>query len=209
MEVQHQRRYAIIALKNIEVPDEDLVKITFDYANLLKKQGQKCYCGTMTCRNPWYTSPKSYEETFQQAIQCNCRKCRGEHGSQAHIVVEKLQEKDTIASKSTKMRYSDASEIDNLDESDNYDSDSDYQEVQKKSNKKKTRTIQPSANEMITNATSEDEDDEQDASLQIKSLLSRKTFHKEECNKLVKQVHLRANILRSHLKKSDLSARTN
>ena len=36
MEVQHQRRYAIIALKNIEVPDGDLVKITFDYADLLK-----------------------------------------------------------------------------------------------------------------------------------------------------------------------------
>ena len=52
MEVQHQRRYAIIALKNIEVPDGDLVKITFDYANLLKKQGQKCYCDTLTCRNP-------------------------------------------------------------------------------------------------------------------------------------------------------------
>ena len=132
----------------------------------------------MTCRNSWYTSPKSYEETFQQAIPCNCRKCRGENGSQAHILVEKLQEKDTVASKSTKIRYSEASEIDNLDESDYYDSDSDYQEVQKKSKKKKTRTIQPSTNETITNDTSEDEDedDEQDASLQKKASSAEKPF---------------------------------
>ena len=174
MEVQHQRRCAITALKNIEVPDGDLVKITFDYANLLKKQGQKCYCGTLTCRNLWPTSPKAYEETFQKAIQCNCRKCRGEKGSKADIVVEKLKENDTAAAKSTKIRYSEPSEIDDSDKKDSYDSDSNYQEVQKKRKKKKTRIMQPSTNETIMNETSEDEDDEKDASLQ-KNLLSRKT----------------------------------
>ena len=128
----------------------------------------------MTCRNSWPTSPEAYEETFQKAIQCNCRKCRGEKGSQVDIVVEELQEKDTTASNSTKIRYSEASEIDDLDENYNNDSNSDYQEVQKQRKQKKTRTTQPSTNETIMKDTPEDEDDEKDASLQ-KNLLSRKT----------------------------------
>jgi len=74
----------------------------------------------MTCRNPWPTSPKAYEETFQKAIQCNCRKCRGEKGSQADIVEEELQEKDTTAAKSTKIKHSEASKIDDLDKNDNW-----------------------------------------------------------------------------------------
>ena len=128
-EVQHQRRYAIVALKHIEVPVGELVKITFDYANLLKKQGQKCYCGTVACRNPWPTSPKAYEEEFLKAIKCNCRKCRGSKGSKAENIVEELQEKDTIKAKPLKSQDVEASEKDNSD------SDSDYEEDNKKSKK--------------------------------------------------------------------------
>ena len=103
------------------------MKITFDYANLLKKQGQKCYCGAAVCRNPWPTSPKTYEEEFQKAIKCNCRKCRGNKGSNAENIVEELQEKDTIAAKSLKIQDIEASEKDN--------SDSDYEEDNKNSKK--------------------------------------------------------------------------
>ena len=68
MEVQHQRRFAIVALKHIEAPESKLVKVSFDYADLLKKQGQKCYCGTAACRNSWPTSPKAHEEEYQKAF---------------------------------------------------------------------------------------------------------------------------------------------
>ena len=124
----------------------------------------------MTCRNPWPTSPKAYEETFQNAIQCNCRKCRGKKRSQADIVVEELQEKDTAAANSTKTKHSTASEIDDVEKYDNDDSDSDYQEVQRKRKKKKNCKVQPSTDETIMNDTSEDKDDEIDMSTQ-------KSFH--------------------------------
>ena len=120
------------------------------------------------------------------------RKCRGEKGSQADIVVEELQEKDTAAAKSTKIKHSVASEIDDLEEYDNDDSDSDYQEVQKKRKKKKKRTVQPSADETITNDTSEDEDDKKDASMQKK----------------LPQLKTPPLIQKSHLKIADISART-
>jgi hypothetical protein len=100
------------------------------------------------------------EETFQKAIQCNCRKCRGEKGSQAVIVIEELQEKDIAAAKSTKIKHSAASEIDDEAEKNIDDSDSDYQEVQRKRKTKKKSKVQPSTDETIIYDISEDEDDE-------------------------------------------------
>ena len=152
-------------------------------------------------QKPWHTSPKSYEKTFQQAIQCNCRKCRGENGSQAHILLEKLREKDTVASKSTKKDIQkQAKSITMI-----------VTVTTKKSRRKEKRRKSVQRNFLLmklSRTTHQKMKMTKKTRLYKRSLLNRKTCQEQDLNKLMKQIYVPAKNQKSHLRKADLSART-